>query len=186
MLDEINMVAGTLFKQKKTGIRAYKKGQILQSKGDRNSRLFFVKKGLVRSYDIDKNGKVHTFMFAISGQSIYDPNSLNTNKPSELFLDVIEDSLIETINLKLLDTSSISSKSKDVIISMLNTSLCELQNRVIKMMSASTYERYEFFLQKYPDIANRIPQWMIASYLGITPEALSNVKGKYYRQLRSA
>lgn len=182
----MNMVAKALFKNTKTGVRLYKKGQILQYKGDRNSKIYFVKKGLVRSYDIDKNGRVHTFMFAISGQSIYDPNSINTSKPSELFLDVIEDSVVETINLKSLDTSSIPSKSKDVIISMLNTSLCELQNRVIKMMSASTYERYEFFLKKYPEIANRIPQWMIASYLGITPEALSSVKGKYYRQLKTA
>ncbi|MEM8938386.1 MAG: cyclic nucleotide-binding domain-containing protein [Bacteroidota bacterium] len=186
MVNVLKVIDGKQLDHSNCGTRSYKKGQILQHKGDLNSKLYFVKKGLVKSYDIDKNGKAHIFMFASCGYSIYDPNSINTNKPSELFIDVIEDSVIETINLKSFDSSTLSSKSKDLIIAILNTSVCELQSRVIKMMSSSTYERYELFLKKYPHIANRIPQWMIASYLGITPEALSNVKGKYYRQLKSA
>jgi len=53
-----------------------------------------------------------------------------------------------------------------------------LQNRVIMMMSSTAIERYEHFVKTYPKIIQRVPQRMIASYLGITPEALSNVKGK--------
>ena len=53
-----------------------------------------------------------------------------------------------------------------------------LQNRIIKLMSASAIERYEDFIETYPDIVQRVPQKMIASHLGITPEALSTVKRK--------
>ncbi len=51
-----------------------------------------------------------------------------------------------------------------------------LQKRIIMLMSASAIERYEHFVKTYPDIVQRVPQRMIASYLGITPEALSTVK----------
>ncbi|MEL7120336.1 MAG: Crp/Fnr family transcriptional regulator, partial [Bacteroidota bacterium] len=56
--------------------------------------------------------------------------------------------------------------------------LSVLQDRIIMLMSASAKERYQHFLDTYPDIIQRVPQKMIASYLGITPEALSTVKGK--------
>ena len=51
-----------------------------------------------------------------------------------------------------------------------------LQKRIISLMSASAIERYEQFLKTYPDIVQRVPQKMIASYLSVTPEALSNAK----------
>ena len=54
--------------------------------------------------------------------------------------------------------------------------LAVLQKRIIMLISASAVERYEHFLQTYPDIIQRVPQKMIASYLGITPEALSRVR----------
>ena len=52
-----------------------------------------------------------------------------------------------------------------------------LQKRVIMLMSSKAIERYDAFLETYPDIVQRVPQRMIASYLGITPEALSKLKG---------
>jgi hypothetical protein len=50
------------------------------------------------------------------------------------------------------------------------------------LMSASAKERYDFFLDAYPELPNRIPQKMIASYLGITPQALSTIRGKMARK----
>lgn len=58
-----------------------------------------------------------------------------------------------------------------------------LQTRVIMLMSSSAIERYEHFIETYTDIAQRVPQKMIASYLGITPEALSKAKGDKMRRL---
>ena len=56
--------------------------------------------------------------------------------------------------------------------------IATLQKRSILLMSATAIERYHDFLKTYPDIVQRVPQKMIASYLGITPEALSKVKGE--------
>ena len=53
-----------------------------------------------------------------------------------------------------------------------------LQNRVLMLMSANAATRYEEFIRTYPNITQRVPQRMIASYLGITPEALSKIRGK--------
>ncbi|MEM1405697.1 MAG: cyclic nucleotide-binding domain-containing protein [Bacteroidota bacterium] len=164
------------------GSKHYKKGHILQTKGSIVSKAYFVKRGLVKSYDVDQNGKQHILMFACCGTSIFDPNSVVSGTRSELFIETIEDSEIETIDLKIYDGENISSNAKNNIIWILNMNLCYLQKRLLKMMTFTTHERYELFLQDYRDIANRVPQWMIASYLGVTPEALSSVKGKYYRR----
>lgn len=57
-----------------------------------------------------------------------------------------------------------------------------LQRRVIMLMSASAKERYNRFLESYPELPNRVPQRMIASYLGITPQALSTIRRKMVRK----
>lgn len=59
--------------------------------------------------------------------------------------------------------------------------MVDLQNRIIMLMSATAIKRYEHFVDTYPNIIQRVPQRMIASYLGITPEALSKVKGDKFR-----
>ena len=57
-----------------------------------------------------------------------------------------------------------------------------LQKRILMLMSASAIQRYEHFIETYPDIVQRIPQRMIASYLGITPEALSTLRRKLIKK----
>jgi hypothetical protein len=59
-----------------------------------------------------------------------------------------------------------------------------LQRRVLMLMSAPAADRYEYFLKTYPDLYNRIPQHMIATYLGITPQALSAIRGKIARGIK--
>lgn len=142
-----------------------KKGQILQRKGELNSSIYEVQSGLLRSYSIDENGKEHIYMFAPENWIVGDYTP--PEKPCELFIDALEDSVILR---KDKDTSSITDSLKLV------NRLKILQRRIIMLMSASAIERYEHFIETYPDIVQRIPQRMIASYLGVTPEALSNAK----------
>lgn len=141
------------------------KGQILQRKGDLNSKVYEVEYGLLRSYSIDEKGKEHIYMFASENWIIAD--GVKPNKPSELFIDALEDSVIMQ---REKDLSTVSETEKLV------NRLEVLQQRIILLMSASAIERYEHFIDTYPDIVQRVPQKMIASYLGITPEALSNAK----------
>jgi CRP-like cAMP-binding protein len=142
-----------------------KKGEIFQRKGDLNSKAYSVKSGLLRSYSIDEKGKEHIFLFAPEDWMIADSNSYD--EPADLFIDALEDSeliVIEKIGSPENHTDKLLKR------------LAVLQKRVIMLMSSTAIERYEHFVETYPDIVQRVPQKMIASYLGITPEALSKVK----------
>jgi len=144
-----------------------KKGEILQRKGDLNSKVYQVKAGLLRSYSISDKGKEHIYMFAPEDWIIAD--NVSPDVPCDLFIDAIEDSVVIK-KTKDLDEDHDTTK--------LMNRLSVLQKRVIMLMCASALERYEHFLATYPDVAQRVPQRMIASYLGITPEALSTVRRK--------
>lgn len=132
---------------------------------------YVVEEGLLRSYSIDEKGKEHIFMFAPEGWIIADNHAPQV--PADLYIDALEDSTVIRL-------------SKDINIASINTlplvrRLAVLQKRIIMLMSASALERYDHFVATYPDIVQRVPQKMIASYLGITPEALSKVKGERAR-----
>ena len=142
-----------------------KKGEILQTKGEINTKAYYVKSGLLRSYAIDQKGKEHVFMFAPEGWIIAD--NIPPQQVSELFIDAIEPTIAVIINKENEDLPDIKK-----LLNRLNV----LQKRIIMLMSSTAIERYEHFIETYPDITQRVPQRMIASYLGITPEALSNVK----------
>lgn len=147
------------------------KGQIIQRKGDLNSKVYQVESGLLRSYTIDTKGKEHIFMFAPEGWVIAD--NAPPDQPCDLFIDALEDSMIIQIEK---DTVTIA--ETDRLIKRIGV----LQNRIIMLMSSTAIERYEHFVDTYPDIVQRVPQKMIASYLGITPEALSTVRAKRLHQ----
>jgi CRP-like cAMP-binding protein len=97
--------------------------------------------------------------------------------PSELVIEAIEDSELEILDKKLFDSLlSISSTFRLSDSEKLIKRISVLQKSVIMIMSATAWERYLDFLDTYPNIVQRVSQKMIASYLGITPEALSNMR----------
>jgi CRP-like cAMP-binding protein len=149
-----------------------KKGQILQRTGDLNSKIFQVESGLLRSYSIDKKGKEHIYQFGPENWIIADATPID--EPCDLFIDCLEDSIIIQIE-KDFDTLSNDPHK-------LAKRLEALQKRILMLMSASAIQRYEHFIETYPDIIQRIPQRMIASYLGITPEALSTLRRKLLKK----
>ena len=142
------------------------KGQILQRSGELNTKVFTVESGLLRSYSIDNKGKEHIYMFASENWIIADNCEITV--PCDLFIDAIEDSVIIVLEKDI-------SKQNPNLKSLFNR-LAVLQKRIIMLMSYSASERYQNFVETYPDIIQRVPQKMIASYLGITPEALSRVR----------
>ena len=165
-------------------VKQVEKNTILQHKGAQSRSAFFVRKGLLRSYSIDEKGRVHIFMFAPEGWIVSDIESLAKEAPAELFIDTIEDSEIEILQFPLLIKLEALMPSAVNIQSLLKR-IAVLQRRVIMLMSASARERYEEFVQTYPSIVNRVPQHMIASYLGVTPEALSKIKREVLRSTQS-
>ncbi len=150
----------------------------MQRKGALNPHTFYVKKGLLRSYIIDSKGKEHIFMFAPEKWIIADVESLEFNQPVELFIDCIEDSEVILFDRNALH---VDLTLKDVILenfTLLYRRMGMLQRRIIMQMSSPAVDRYAYFLATYPQLPNRVPQHMIASYLGITPQALSTIRGK--------
>ncbi len=148
-----------------------KKGQIVQRSGELNSMVYRVESGLLRSYSIDKKGKEHIFMFAPENWTIAD--SVAPDKPCDLFIEALEDSVVFIREKRLEDSTN-----PQPLINRISV----LQKRVIMLMSSTAIERYEHFLETYADIAQRVPQRMVASYLGVTPESLSAVKKEWLKK----
>lgn len=147
-------------------IKKYVKGQILQRNGELNTKVYSVKSGLLRSYIIDSKGKEHIFMFAPEGWVIAD--HLPLNEPCDLFIDALEDTIVSITEKDF----KMEQNRSDQFIRRLSV----LQKRILMLMSNTAIERYEHFVETYPQILQRAPQKMIASYLGITPESLSRAK----------
>ncbi len=164
-----------------TASKSFKKGSILQHQGDKTLNAYYVKKGLLRSYSIDQNGKEHIFMFAPEGWIIADIESQEFDQPAVLFIECLEDAEVVVIDKYGLEVDNLSKEQLVQHVYLLSRRIGVLQKRMIMMMSAPAVERYEKFLLHHPDLPKRVPQRMIASYLGITPEALSKIRGELAR-----
>lgn len=158
-----------------------KKGEILQREGDITNKAYFVKKGLLVSYTIDEKGKQHIFMFAPEDWIIADNKAQVFGQPAQLYIEALEKTEVLVFNGDLLADSNISPDQLRSNVNLLGRRVAVLQKRVILLMSASAQERYEYFLETYPELPNRVLQRMIATYLGITPQALSKIRGQIIR-----
>ena len=162
---------------KEKGIRKQiiSKNQVLLKPGKTTTKAFYVKSGLLRSYIIDERGKIHNFMFAPEGWIISDLHSNALSTPTDFYIDTIEDSQIYQFDIEDFINSNLDEKQ---VIQKLFRRIAFMKKRIILLMSATAAERYQHFLETYPQLTSRIPLKMIASYLGITPEALSNIRRK--------
>jgi len=158
--------------------KSFSKGEILQNAGQVSSKAYFVKKGLLRSYIIDEKGKEHIYMFASEGWIVSDVESQIFNNKTALFIDAVENSEVYLLDVSELESIIKNTDDSKVMVNTLLKRVGVMQRRIISLMSSSATERYQSFLKIYPELPNRVPQKMIASYLGITPEALSNIRRK--------
>lgn len=156
----------------------FKKGDIIQREGEESSFAYYVKKGLLRNYTIDDKGKEHIFMFAAEGWIIADIDSQEFNQPSEMLIDCLENAEVIVFDRKCFMLANLTPDQLRQNAHLMARRIAVLQRRVIMLMSSSAKNRYTKFLDTYPDLPNRVPQRMIASYLGITPQALSTIKGE--------
>lgn len=154
----------------------YSKGIILQHKGKQRAKTFFVERGLLRSYIIDSKGKEHIFMFAPEGWIIADVESLEFDQPTQLFIDCIEASDIIEFDKDRLMGEGVNREVIESNFKLLYRRMGMLQRRIIMQMSSPAIDRYIYFMETYPGLMGRVPQHMIASYLGITPQALSTIR----------
>lgn len=154
-----------------------RKGEFLLQQGGVCSSIFFLSNGLLRSYLLDEAGKEHIIQFAPENWLITDRASLFFNTGSELYIDAIEDSQIVFLDRQVIDRlSDLSPDFRRFNGISLNKHIRSLQHRIGMLLGYNAEARYLDFIETYPQIPLRVPQWMIASYLGITPESLSRVR----------
>jgi CRP-like cAMP-binding protein len=159
--------------------KAFKKGEIVQEAGQKRVKSYKVNRGLLRSYFTDENGKQHNFIFAPEGWVLGDLDAIAFGKASNLTIEALEESEVMVVDFVEYENQDWQ-KGLERMMRRAGT----LQRRILMMMSTSALERYEYFMDVYPDLSNRLTQRHIASYLGITPQALSKLRaqrvGKVY------
>jgi CRP-like cAMP-binding protein len=154
-----------------------KKHTRLLSPGEVCSYSFFVEKGLLKLYTIDDGGKEHVIQFAPEDWIVSDRSSSYFSQPSEFFIDAVEDSEIVYLDKAFMDkASALSEHYRQFNERSLHNHIRHIQKRVSLLLGATAEQRYMDFIKLYPDLMLRVPQWMIASYLGVTPESLSRVR----------
>ncbi|UKT65994.1 Crp/Fnr family transcriptional regulator [Pedobacter mucosus] len=158
--------------------RRIKKKRTVLNHGEISRYLFFVVKGALRSYTVGQDGNEHIIQFAFEGHWVSDLSSFITQTPGEIVIEAIEESevlLFPHHELEVL-LDKIPALEK-FFRHLYQKAYVALQKRVNMRDSTTAKERYKELISKQPDIAKRIPLLYIASYLGITAESLSRIRG---------
>ena len=155
-----------------------RKKQYLLQEGDVCKYVAFVEKGLLRSYKVDDKGHEHITQFAFEGWWISDQLSFLTGEPSEYNIDALEDAelllLSRQAEEQMLERIP---KFERFFRILLQNNLIATQKRLVSSLSQTAEERYSELIAACPEtMPNRIPQHMLASFLGITPETLSRIR----------
>jgi CRP-like cAMP-binding protein len=139
----------------------------------------YVLKGAFRAYVVADEGQEHTITFAIEDWWITDYNSYIFQQPATMFVVALEDSLILQIDYeKEQELKSKNHKFETFFRIIAERGLASQQRRIISNLTQTAEERYEYFSNKYPQIVQRVPQYALASYLGMTTEFLSRIRNK--------
>lgn len=159
--------------------RLYRKRQYLLQEGNTCTHLNFVVRGCLRMYKIDEQGTTHILQFAAENYWINDLGSFHSDKPSQLNIDALDDTMVLQINRNdLISLFTQAPKFDRIFRVLIENSYVSLQKRLLQNISSTAEERYQAFFDTYPHLVNRLSQTQIASFLGITPEFLSRLRNK--------
>lgn len=159
--------------------RKYLKGQYVLQQGDPCKYLSFVVSGATKTFHLDNEGKEHIFRFAIEGwwaadlPSFIDQEEANTNIQCLVTTEVVQISLAsyEKLNAEI-------PQMEHFFRLLFQRVSITLEKRIINNLSFSAKERYLLFREEYKEFEQRIPQYMIASYLGISKQYLSEIRNQ--------
>ncbi len=160
-------------------IKKVRKRQYLLQEGDVWKYNCFVLKGCLRTYSVDEKGNEHIIHFALENWWAGDRASYESGGTSLYNIDALEDSEVFLIAKPVFEKLCKEIPAlNDFVNALLHRSFIAVQNRIHTNISSSAEEKYKRFVEQYPQMLTRIPQGMIASYLGITKETLSRIRNQ--------
>ena len=154
------------------GRRSYKKKTLLMRAGEANTKHYYIEKGLLRLYIIDQNGKEFNILFARERQWIGD---LGTPAETPYFLETVENSIVYSISEQ---DFNVLYKKYIKLSQYIRKSYVFLQKRFVSILSKTAEENYAELVADHPELIQRLPQYQISSYLGVTPVFLSKILAK--------
>lgn len=161
-------------------VRTVKKKAVLLEEGRKCNELFFVVKGCMRMYYLEEKGTEQTIQFAIENWWMTDLSSFYGNKPAEFSIQAIEETrlmCIDKVAMEELLTAYPKMERYFGIIYQRAYAASLLRVKYIFSMSKERF--YEHFSSLYPEFLQRVPQYILATFLGLTPEYLSELRRKH-------
>ncbi|MBP1673191.1 MAG: Crp/Fnr family transcriptional regulator [Bacteroidetes bacterium] len=158
-------------------IKYFKKGTLILKQGKRTSESYFVLKGCIRVYYIlDGTEKTTEFFTELEG---YTPPCVLSNQPSELYVSCVEDSIIAISKPNMAEEVFKKFPKFETVCRILSEQLIvKSQTNFADFKTSSPEQRYLNLMKERPDLIQRVPQYQLASYLGIKPESLSRMRAR--------
>lgn len=154
--------------------RNYKKHQFVIQEGHPVENDYFILSGCLKSYSTDANGKDHIIQFGLQDWWITDYQAYYNQTIATVNIDCIEDSeLLCLSNQHREKLCAEMHKIEHFFRKKTNRRNVALQQRILSLLSSSAKERYDQLLEQYPQLFQKVPKQLIASYLGVTRETLS-------------
>ena len=160
-------------------MKKVKRKQFVEQPGYVSTHRTYVVNGALRAFFIGTDGQEHTISLAVDNWFIGDPGSFLFQEPASLFVEAIEDSTL--IQWSYEGEQMLLQKMPHFAMVMMQRAqqiAVMMQQRVISHLNLSAEERYEEFATKYPVFVQRMPLYIIASYLGMTREFLSKIRNQ--------
>ncbi|GGH70032.1 CRP-like cAMP-binding protein [Filimonas zeae] len=168
------------------GIRKrVRRRQILLHEGEVCRHKIFIERGLLRSYLLKNDGAEYIMRFAAESSWLIDPESYHSGLPTKYNVDALEDCDVllwtrDAMNRLSEEIPALKAYSDQLKTNTLTASM----GRIMMNISGTSEEKYQEFVNTYPDVFNRVPLHMVASYLGVSRETLSRIRHTQMRQLK--
>ncbi|NLR90238.1 MULTISPECIES: Crp/Fnr family transcriptional regulator [Flammeovirga] len=155
----------------------YKKGELIILNGQDVDTLLYVVDGCLRTYFIDEKGKEHTIQFAVHDWWISDMVAFFSQTKAIYNIECLEDSIVFAIHREDIEKLCFQIPVFNKLYrSKMEGSIVGYQKRILANLSQNATERYERFIETYPNIEMSVKNYHLASYLGITTESLSRIR----------
>jgi CRP-like cAMP-binding protein len=164
-------------------LKSIQKNELLIEEGKKNDKLFTIEKGLVYSYKTLEEGNIQVIQFAKENYWVTDHSSFFNNSTALFSIKALENCRLLYINKKEYDEICLKYREISTYFRLnLQIAYSNTLIRLSDVYAQNAEKKYQYFLENYNDISQRVPQYLIASYLGILPSSLSRIRNKKIRK----